>query len=237
MLFTNNKRLLRAYEMPTQTNTSMSPVMTFSSKFRNHMQSAPSLSGLVRAPSAPLNAALSPSGLVRDHSAGLIPAAKQLEHRDPMLKPMKWGEPTWFLFHSLAEKIKPQYFAGMRAELFQMVASICANLPCPVCATHAKQYLDGTNIAAIVSKDHLRMFFHRFHNEVNRRKGMPLFAFDDLTDKYSKANTVAIIHHFISHFEDRSPKSARMISDTLYRQRIVSVLKAWFSKNIQYFEL
>lgn len=152
-------------------------------------------------------------------------------------KKMKWGEPTWFLFHTLAEKVKPEYFGMLRQEIFQLIQQICGNLPCPICATHAKQYLAATNFAAIMTKEHLQSFFHRFHNEVNKRKGYAIFPMEELQPKYGKANTVNIINNFIMFFEDKSPKSQRMLSDTLYRQRIVSVLKLWFNKNIQYFEL
>lgn len=164
------------------------------------------------------------------------PIAKQLENAPPAKKTMIWGEPTWFLFHSLAEKIKPEYFALLRQDIFQMIMQICSNLPCPICATHAKQYLAATNFANIVSKDHLRFFFHRFHNEVNKRKGFAEFPLEELSAKYQKANTVNIINNFMVFFEDRSPKSQRMISDSLYRQRIISVIKLWFNKNIQYFD-
>lgn len=174
---------------------------------------------------------------VEPAAAAAAPIAKQLEGNAPPKKPMKWGEPTWFLFHSLAEKIKPEYFALLRQDIFQMIHQICSNLPCPICAAHAKQYLAATNFATIVSKDHLRFFFHRFHNEVNKRKGFAEFPLDELSAKYGKARTVNIINNFMVFFEDRSPVSQRMISDGLYRQRIISVIKLWFNKNIQYFDM
>jgi len=181
------------------------------------------------------------SAKYRDPHLNVVPPSlkQQINSGDqtqkPKSKPMKWGEPTWFLFHTIAEKIRPEYFTLLRKDLFDMIHQICSNLPCPICATHAKQYLASTNFATIQSKDHLRFFFHKFHNEVNQRKGFAIFPLDELSAKYEKANTVNMIHNFITYFEDKSPHSHRMISDNLYRQRIVSVIKLWFNKNIQYF--
>ena len=44
---------------------------------------------------------------------------------------VKWGEPTWYLFHTLAEKINDESFPTIREELLNVFYSICSNLPCP----------------------------------------------------------------------------------------------------------
>jgi hypothetical protein len=160
----------------------------------------------------------------------------KIDEKKTTKKVMKWGQPTWFLFHTLAEKIKPEHFAAVRVELLNNINVICANLPCPNCAKHASTYMAGVNFNAIQTKDDLRVLMYRFHNEVNRKKGFPLFNYDDLTPQYEKANTVAVIHHFMSHFEDKH-SSIRMIADDLHRARLSSLLKSWFSRNIGYFEL
>ena len=85
-------------------------------------------------------------------------------------KKMDWGEPTWFLFHTLAEKVKEEEFQNIRVELLNIIYSICSNLPCPVCSTHAKQHLNGTNFNNIQTKQQLKDFFFHFHNIVNQRK-------------------------------------------------------------------
>ena len=153
----------------------------------------------------------------------------------PTKKPMKWGEPTWFLLHTLAQKIKSDKFMIIRNDLLDAIYSICTNLPCPDCATHAKTYLDSINFKLIKSKDDLKRVLFDFHNFVNNRKGYPIFAFEELNNKYVKAVTINIIHNFIFYFEDRHP-SPRMISNDMYRKRISNNLKIWFDKNIQYFD-
>jgi hypothetical protein len=153
----------------------------------------------------------------------------------PPPKKMKWGEPTWFFMHTMAQKIKPEYFQQIRQGLLSQINSICRNLPCPDCAAHAAQYLDKSNFNRIQSKDELILFLYDFHNAVNLRKGIPQFPKEELYDKYSKANTVNIIQYFIFHFADKS-KSIRMISNDMYRIRITKLLKEWLNSNLQYFE-
>jgi hypothetical protein len=151
-------------------------------------------------------------------------------------KEMRWGAPTWFLFHTLAEKVKAESFPEIRIQLFDVINTICANLPCPKCSSHAIEYMKKVNFNAIVTKRDLQLLMYRFHNEVNNRKGFQEFDQNELTDKYSKANTTNIIHNFFYFFQEKS-KNVSMISLNLYRDRIVKELKQWFQKNIQSFDL
>ena len=48
-----------------------------------------------------------------------------------------WGPCTWFLFHTLAEKIREEHFMKLKPELINIVKNICSNLPCPECKQHA----------------------------------------------------------------------------------------------------
>lgn len=153
----------------------------------------------------------------------------------PKKKSMKWGEPTWFLFHTLAEKIKPDAFPQYKNELFEIIKKICSTLPCPDCAGHATAYMNKINFNTIYTKEDLQLMLWTFHNEVNARKNFPIFPFDSLSEKYSKAVTRNIIQNFINHHSDKH-KSIRMISDDYYRSKIVATLKTWFIKNIDIFE-
>lgn len=187
-----------------------SPIMTFSNKYRAHA------AAVQQSQQKPIETPVPP--------------------QDPRKKPMKWGEPTWFLFHTLAEKIKPEHYSDLQKELLNLIYTICSNLPCPSCAKHATQYLNAINFNTITTKDSLRFMLHRFHNEVNQRKGVPEFPIEQLTAKYSAANTINIIHNFMPYFEDRSG-SVRLIADNLHRSRVALQMKAWFNKNIGYFDL
>jgi len=151
------------------------------------------------------------------------------------LKRMKWGQPIWFLFHTLAEKIKDENFFKVRTELLNNIYSICSNLPCPTCATHAVQYLNKINFNAIQTKSQLKEMLFTFHNEVNSKKGYSIFSRSELDSKYSAAVTKNIIYNFISVYQDKH-KSVRMIANDMFRTRQIIFLKEWFSKNIQYFD-
>jgi hypothetical protein len=151
-------------------------------------------------------------------------------------KKMKWGEPTWFLFHTLAEKVKDEHFQSIRLELLNTIDIICKNLPCPDCAKHATEYMKKINFASIKTKKDLKLLLFQFHNVVNQKKHFPLFSINDLDTKYSTANTINIIHNFIYHFQDKN-HSIRMIANDIYRSRIAEQLKTWFNNNIQYFNV
>jgi hypothetical protein len=150
-------------------------------------------------------------------------------------KKMKWGEPTWFLFHVLAEKVKEDQFANIRVELLNVVYMICSNLPCPDCANHAVAYLNGINYKAIQTKEQFKQLFFVFHNTVNAKKNFPIFPRDQLESKYSQMELIPVIYSFMSHFQDKH-KSIRMIANDFYRSRISDQLKQWFNANIQYFD-
>lgn len=152
-------------------------------------------------------------------------------------KKMKWGEPTWFLFHTLAEKVKEEDFELIRTELLQNIHTICANLPCPICAEHAKEYLASTNFQATVrTRDQLKEFFFNFHNVVNKRKNFPIFNRAELDRKYASANLNNIIAYFFQFYTDNS-RVASMMTNDMYRKRVVRNLDNWFRNNFHHFNL
>ena len=151
------------------------------------------------------------------------------------VKKVKWGEPTWFLFHTLSVKIKESHFNMIRAQLLNNIYAICVNLPCPDCANHAKTYLDGINFNTIQTKSDLKKFLYTFHNIVNKRKGYPMFPYEEVDGKYSMANTTRIIQNFMAHFSDRN-RSIKLLATDMYRQRLCETLKDWFNSNISSFD-
>ena len=159
-------------------------------------------------------------------------AAPSLPKNDP--KKIKWGPPTWYLFHTLAEKIKDEYFLSLRAELINNIIAISRNLPCPRCAAHASEYMSKININSIRTKEDLKNILFTFHNDVNGRTGSPQFSYDELSNKYSVAITKNVIHTFFIFFQDKS-FNVTAIANNMHRARVIESLKTWFNKNIQYF--
>jgi hypothetical protein len=158
------------------------------------------------------------------------------ETPSPTPKKMKWGEPTWFLLHTLAEKVKQDSFQVVRTELLYNIYTICTNLPCPICSEHAKQYLNSINFNTILTKQDLKIVLFNFHNQLNAKKGFPIFMQNELDEKYSKANTVNIIYNFMDSFLDKH-RSPQMIATDMFRRRIASKIREWFTNNITHFEL
>lgn len=155
---------------------------------------------------------------------------------EPEKKRMIWGPAVWYLFHTLSEKIKDEFFSSLRIELLNNIYSISVNLPCPICATHAKEYLDKINFNHIQTKTELKNMLFHFHNDVNKRKNIPIFPREELDEKYSKAVTMNIINNFMHHFQDKY-RSPKLIANDLQRTRIVGILKDWFRRNFSSFNI
>ena len=148
---------------------------------------------------------------------------------------IKWGEPFWNLFHVLSEKIiEDDRFEQKKIEFLNLVVLICRNLPCPDCAHHATQYLNGMNFNIIKTKQDLKMMFFNFHNHVNFRRGVSPYPLQELDTKYSKGNTVNIIHAFMIQFENKH-RTVHMLSNDFHRSGISVNLKKWFNDNITCF--
>jgi len=81
------------------------------------------------------------------------------------------------------------------------------------------------------------LFLFQFHNEVNQRKNIQPFPYNQLDDKYSKTNTINIINYFFSVYTQNSDFNVTMISYKLQRGMIINKIKKWISDNIQYFDM
>ena len=149
-------------------------------------------------------------------------------------KPMKWGKPTWYLLHMLAQRIKESEFLNVRDGLLKTIYLICTNLPCPNCSEHAKQYLDKINFNNIQSKDELIKLLFSFHNIVNQRKGFPIFKESELV-MYNNINIIICIQMFMVHFSDKSG-SYKLMANDLYRKRIVDDVRNWLKDNLIHFK-
>ena len=150
-------------------------------------------------------------------------------------KKLPWGEPIWFLFHTLAHKVKEKSFHLVKDELLNIIFLICNNLPCPDCANHATRYLQGINFDAILTKEHLKEMLFNFHNSVNMRKGLPIFPREQLDQKYNTAITINIINNFYYNF-DKSSHNQKMAANGFHRTRTIQRMKTWIAKNVYYFD-
>jgi hypothetical protein len=157
-----------------------------------------------------------------------------VEQTPPPVK-LKWGKPIWTFFHTMAQKMRGEYFHLIIGDFMRIITSICSVLPCPVCSKHAMEYIRASNVNNIRTKEQLIDFFHAFHNSVNQRKGYPFFPRESVVAEYAGKNTYYVIHEFMYHFEDKQ-RTTKIIVDDFLRRRIVPQVKAWINTNIQCFE-
>lgn len=148
---------------------------------------------------------------------------------------IKWGRPTWRFFHTIAHKIKPEHFKQVRKDMLDIIYSICCTLPCPVCAEHAKQYMNSINFNTIQTKDELKTMLFDFHNIVNARKNYAPFNRDEVDSTYSQFNTIAVAQEFMFYYKDKQ-RSIKMVADDLMRSKIAVNIQNWFNNTIQYME-
>lgn len=89
-------------------------------------------------------------------------------------KPRVWGPTTWMLFHTLAEKIKEEYFSAYKNVILRFIINICSCLPCPTCREDATQFLKKVNFNFIKTKNDLKIFLYNFHNRINKKTFKPI---------------------------------------------------------------
>lgn len=149
---------------------------------------------------------------------------------------LSWGKITWFLFHTLAEKIKEESFNEKKDDLFKLIFLICSNLPCPECQEHALQTLKLLKINAIKSKCDFKKFIWSFHNIVNRRRKMPMFSYEDCETMYNKAKMENILNNFYIIW-GKQYRVMKLMGDTFKRDRCIEYIKKWMANNGSHFDI
>lgn len=106
-----------------------------------------------------------------------------------------WGNNIWYLFHSLAHKIKEDKFEIHKENIFFIIKTICNTLPCPDCSKDATTMLNKINFDTIKNKHDLKMFVFNFHNAVNVKLNKPKFNYEHLDIKYQNTNIDALYNN------------------------------------------
>ena len=146
-----------------------------------------------------------------------------------------WGNSVWYLFHTLAYKIKSSDASDLKI-LFGHISSISKNLPCPECSEDSNSFLSRVNVNSITSsRENMITFLFEFHNHVNKKIGKPTYLLEDLK-KYSLANTINIINHFNAVMNSNSNNS-RLMMDSFNRQNAVKVFMDYIAQNIHKYKL
>ncbi len=151
-----------------------------------------------------------------------------------VLPKMKWGKHIWTYFHTIAQKVKPEYFDVVKKDIISFTLKICNTLPCPICSQHASEYMRSINFNNIRSKEDLIQLYYVFHNTVNARKNYEFFKPDQLS-MYQYANTVAVVKNFFVAYEDKT-RAFKLMADDMSRAQIANELRFWMSSNLRYFD-
>jgi hypothetical protein len=147
-----------------------------------------------------------------------------------------WGPASWFMFHTLAEKCKEEYFSELNNDILLFFRSMCYNLPCENCRNHAINTYKSIIIKNIDSKEKLKRMFMEFHNKVNNLNGKEIFTMDKLDEKYSKANTLVIKEYFF-HIWRQTNTNSRLMMNTMHKNRFLNKFENWLDNNLIKFDL
>ena len=109
----------------------------------------------------------------------------------------QWGNACWYLFHTLAYKLKEAH-AKEIPTILNHIITICSNLPCPDCSKHATETLRRLNTQIIKNKESLINAMFQFHNIVNRHTGKKQFSKKEHDELYARASFFPIYNNFWS---------------------------------------
>ena len=150
------------------------------------------------------------------------------------MSPSDWGPPTWIFLHTLAEKVKETSFPLISQQLIKTIITICNNLPCPECTSHAKIFWSSVNVAGIQTKQDLINLLFVFHNSVNKRRKVTLFKYEDLS-KYSSSKLIQEYNNFTRNFNTNG--NMNLINESFHRKLMLISLRTWLMTNISHFNV
>jgi hypothetical protein len=89
-----------------------------------------------------------------------------------------WGNNIWYLFHSLAHKIREDKFESQKNNIIFIIKTICNTLPCPDCSKDATSMLNRVDF-----------------NAINTKLNKPHFSYESLDAKYNNVNIDALYNN------------------------------------------
>ena len=128
-----------------------------------------------------------------------------------------WGNISWILMHSLAQKVTENKFLNCKQILIRIIFDICNNLPCPDCREHAIKLLKTSNINKISNKKELISFLCEFHNIVNKKLKKPTKNIEEVEKQYSTAKLNMIVITFFKVYNS-IVYNEKMLADSFKRK-------------------
>lgn len=142
-----------------------------------------------------------------------------------------WGHITWLLFHTMAEKVRDEYYEEARGMMRQALVDLCASLPCPECSQHATYYMSRVNFDRIRTREQLKLMLFAFHNKVNRDLGKPPASINQL-DRYYDADIDKVVAFFMRTYDQQTFSYSRIFQSTRVNvKQPRRAFYAWFRSN------
>jgi hypothetical protein len=135
-----------------------------------------------------------------------------------------WGPATWSMLHCLVLKIKDD--ATNIEQMKTLISSICDNLPCPYCASHARTIIQKSNFSGIQDILSLRVFVFQLHNKVNEKLKKPQMEYSVHLEKYKNLNLIMVINTFIKAFNNNSGTTMMLYS--FHKKQVIEQLRNYF---------
>lgn len=140
-----------------------------------------------------------------------------------------WGPVTWRFLHTLAAKIRPEFFNVQKENIILLIKNVCETLPCPECKAHAVSNIRRANLGNIVSKDSLINFLYEFHNLVNAQTKKRI-APRVVLEQYEIQNTAEAVNRFAEVYSATTHNS-RLMTDSFHRKRFLEWLRQYLINN------
>tara|TARA_Y100000310_G_scaffold277838_1_gene295891 strand:- start:240 stop:692 length:453 start_codon:yes stop_codon:yes gene_type:complete len=143
-----------------------------------------------------------------------------------------WATPTWYFFHTFAEKIQGNFYRANSWKCFSIIKHVCHNLPCGYCRSHAVRWVSSIHPRDVSTREDLKFVLFTFHNDVNRRLGKRIFKYDELKI-YRRANTRKLFQYFFQQF-NRTYMSGRDFSGWR-RNTATNKVQSFLNRNRRWF--
>jgi hypothetical protein len=135
-----------------------------------------------------------------------------------------WGNNVWNLFHTIAHKIKEDRFEFHKNNIIYILENICNTLPCPECSKDASDMLKKVNFSQINTKNDFKLLIFNFHNAINAKLNKPQFDFNELDNRYIKAN-IDILYNNINIIFTSNTNIPQLMTSSFHRNLLFPKIK------------
>ncbi len=117
----------------------------------------------------------------------------------------------------------------------QLIQTIVQNLPCPICSTHARNYVNKIQFKNIRTLAELRTSLWDFHNSVNVRTNKPQITFEEHLLLYQRMDFSVVLQHFLQTYHHIGNTAVTMMLYSFHRQTMIKKVKQYFQHNAYLF--